>query len=297
MRASLRALLPGVIDYAGLFPPAKLPLDEAFRNYVRYTTTPESWLLGRFVVPAARLLELDIPSHPTPLAFSVLGRGGDTAEDYAAGVRADLEAIAAFRARWSGRVVVDAFEVKLPPAALGERGITKQLATHGLSVVYEVPLAADWEAELRLLAGGAAGVKLRTGGLEAAAFPSPLQVATVIELCRWHRLPLKCTAGLHHPLRRYDAGVGTHMHGFLNVMLACVLAYTHGLVRHELERLLKCETLEGMAFTAEGVRVDGHQVGVEQLAAARQEAFLSFGSCSFDEPCDDLRELGLLGSA
>src|SRR5262245_38924762 len=58
MNPALRALLGGIIDYAGLFPPAQLPLEEAIRNYARYRTEPESWMLGRFVIPATRLKEL-----------------------------------------------------------------------------------------------------------------------------------------------------------------------------------------------------------------------------------------------
>ena len=38
MSPSLRALLTGIVDYAGLFPPAQLSLDEAIRNYARYRT-------------------------------------------------------------------------------------------------------------------------------------------------------------------------------------------------------------------------------------------------------------------
>ena len=46
MSPSLRALLSGIIDYAGLFPPAKLPLDQAIRNYARYRTEPDSYEQG-----------------------------------------------------------------------------------------------------------------------------------------------------------------------------------------------------------------------------------------------------------
>ena len=46
MNASLRALLTGVVDYAGLFPPARLPLDEAIRNYARYRQGSDAWMLG-----------------------------------------------------------------------------------------------------------------------------------------------------------------------------------------------------------------------------------------------------------
>src|SRR5438105_6737048 len=81
MFASVRALLTGIVDYAGLFPPAELPLNEAIRNYARYRTAPESWMLGRFICPAARLTELspyveELFHDGRSLAVSALGRGG-----------------------------------------------------------------------------------------------------------------------------------------------------------------------------------------------------------------------------
>src|SRR4051812_41630301 len=58
MTFGLRTLLAGIIDYAGIFPPARLPLEQAIRNYARYRQGPASWMLGRFVCPAAQLTPL-----------------------------------------------------------------------------------------------------------------------------------------------------------------------------------------------------------------------------------------------
>src|SRR5262245_34827395 len=95
MFASVRALLTGVVDYAGLFPPAPLPLDQALANYLRYRTEEDSWMLGRFICPAARLAELSafrgpILGQAQPLTISALGRGGKDAPAFLDGVRADL---------------------------------------------------------------------------------------------------------------------------------------------------------------------------------------------------------------
>ncbi len=59
MTEALRALLAGAIDYAGLFPPAGLDMPEAARNYANYRSGPHAWALGRFIVPSARLNEVD----------------------------------------------------------------------------------------------------------------------------------------------------------------------------------------------------------------------------------------------
>ncbi len=118
MTASLRALLTGIIDYAGLFPPAKLPLDEAICNYARYRTEPEAWMLGRFVCPASRLQELrpfheELFSTGPPFAFSILGTGGESFEQWNSGLASDIARIVDFDKEHNGRTKVEAYEVKL----------------------------------------------------------------------------------------------------------------------------------------------------------------------------------------
>jgi hypothetical protein len=65
---ALHALLGSLIDYAGLFPPASLSLDAALANYRYYCASEHGWMLGRFVVGAAQVPDLD-------LAFAVLADG------------------------------------------------------------------------------------------------------------------------------------------------------------------------------------------------------------------------------
>src|SRR4051812_517732 len=101
MAPSLRAMLGGIIDYAGLFPPARLSLDPALRNYARYRSEPEAWMLGRFICPAAKLGELagygDLFRAQPPFVFSALGRGGASRAEFLTGLKADLEAVGQFR--------------------------------------------------------------------------------------------------------------------------------------------------------------------------------------------------------
>ena len=54
----------GLVDYAGLFPPAALAMAEAARRYAAYLGSPEAWMLGRFVVPVERLDELADAAMP-----------------------------------------------------------------------------------------------------------------------------------------------------------------------------------------------------------------------------------------
>src|ERR1700675_2709132 len=65
---SARALLTGLIDYAGLFPPAALSMEEAVDNYDKYLRGSYSWMLGRFIVPVYRLSEFEkaLAQLPSP---------------------------------------------------------------------------------------------------------------------------------------------------------------------------------------------------------------------------------------
>ncbi len=331
MRSSLRSLLAGILDYAGLFPPAKLPLDQAIRQYASYQVDPDSWMLGRFVCPAERLGELE-PYLPnflasgSPLCLSVLGRGGKSTPELLAGVRADALAIAAFQDRHKPHVKIQIYEARLPVGVFaGEdsetarqlldeiAGILDAATAPPLTPYFEPAPGYTWHATVRLfnkalaevdgvrLAQGKrhvrpAGFKLRCGGLEASSFPSPEQVAMVLTACRDADVPVKFTAGLHHPFRHWNASLNTSMHGFLNIFAAGVLAHAHQLDECAVVRILADEAAEHFTFDHEGMAWTDVRASVADIEAARRSAVVSFGSCSFDEPREKLRAMHLLDS-
>jgi len=298
MTAGLRALLTGIIDYAGLFPPAGLPLDQAIRNYARYRTEPESWMLGRFIIPAARLAELDpfmeLFTNVPPLVISTLGRSGQDEPSFLDGLKQDLADVTAFRKKHGESVVIDVMETRIPreDAVKIVQAATKLIDSQrppALKPFFEV-LPADAKNFMTGVEGDG-GLKLRCGGLEAAAFPLAKDIAQFIAVAKFAGTPLKFTAGLHHPIRRYDVGVKMHMHGFLNVFVAGVLANARGLAGDDMCRILDDEDASNFAFDADGLRWCDHHASVTEIETARRERVISFGSCSFDEPRDDLHAL------
>jgi hypothetical protein len=137
------------------------------------------------------------------------------------------------------------------------------------------------------------GYKLRSGGVEAKAFPSPEQVALAIATCRDAGVPMKFTAGLHHPIRHHNDSVQTKMHGFINVFAAAAIAHAHRSVdAKQLQAILEDEEATSFAFDNDSLRWRSLAVTTAQVETARREFAISFGSCSFDEPRDDLRALG-----
>lgn len=325
MTASLRVMLAGIIDYAGLFPPAQLPLDQAIRNYARYRQETDAWILGRFVIPAKRLGELnaflDAVANDDPLHFAVLAtdmpwdqplpldestkRLVELEKRCLEWRHQALESIKSFCNRHRGKVMPDVFEIRL---RLPSERIPDELnfiILHGPPLSQSIYIELPCELEAWKIAREYAdrqirkphctvGFKLRCGGAGPSDFPQPELVAAVITICRDGRFPLKFTAGLHHPIRHYDAGVQTKMHGFLNVFGAGVLAHARNLSEQQIRLIIEDEDPRSFVFTDEGFRWKDLGASVTEIETARRVAVTSFGSCSFDEPREDLRTLALL---
>ncbi len=301
--ASLRALLAGSIDYAGLFPPADLALEPALRNQAAYVRDADEWLLGAFILPVAKFEDaaesLSLFSADHPLRVSALGPKTENAAGFMTALRATADAIRAFNARHSPVARVEQIEIPLPAQPgvhLGEANAI--LGDLNLPTSWEAP-ADDAERVIEFLSErrrtGAARFrfKLRTGGVVASAFPSSVQIARALLAAVRGEVPIKFTAGLHHPVRAFSSAVQTKMHGFLNVFGAGVLAAEHAWDMQQTARMIDDEDAAEFQFTADEFCWDGHRISTEQITAHRQ-IVRSFGSCSFDEPREDLRALGLL---
>ncbi|NGQ96133.1 hypothetical protein G3578_13285 [Brevibacillus sp. SYP-B805] len=305
--SSLRAFFANLFDYAGLFPPAKLPLETSIQNYAAYRLSQDAWMLGRFIIPASRLNELDpyisLFSKNNRLTCAVLGRRSADAASCLEGLRADLALIDSFCERHGAAVDVGVLELPLPPSAPDPallEAISASVSKKGMEVFLEVtvPLEGDWQNEMaatleavsehNVSKGTTLGIKLRTGGLTAAAFPTPAQVAAVLVGCRDRNIPIKFTAGLHHPVRMYRDEVGTRMHGFLNVYTAGLLAHTENLTQSMTEEILSEESPSGFSFANDRLAWKAYSISAEEIARLRSTALRSYGTCSFDEPRDDL---------
>jgi len=137
------------------------------------------------------------------------------------------------------------------------------------------------------------GYKLRSGGVTADAFPTSAQIAAALVSPATHQLPIKFTAGLHHPIRQFRDEVKTKMHGFLNVLGAAVLAAEHRWDANQTSMMLEDENADSFSFTDEFFGWREWKISIERLQY-RRKFVASFGSCSFDEPREDLRALGFL---
>jgi hypothetical protein len=296
---AVEALLSRLIDYAGLFPPAGLAMRPAVTNYDWYLASEYSWMLGRFIVPAGRSNEYYEALARLPVADSK--RWGLSAL-LGTDPSADIARLVEFNARMSDPIngrsaVVESVEVKAGSPADVVR--MARIIPRELIAYFEIPLAGHERDCIKAIAECGRRAKIRTGGESADKFPDSAQVIEFVRLCANAKVPFKATAGLHHPIRSVhrltyqpDSPSGI-MHGFLNVFLAAAFVEA-GMETPLAAELLEEQSAAALQFDSEGVEWRAHRLGWPQIAAARRDFSVSFGSCSFTEPVDDLRSLGLL---
>jgi len=290
---TLRTLLHSLVDYAGLFPPAALDMHAAVHEYAHHRAGEHAWMLGHFILPVSRLDEFAV-SHAA-LGSSPVGDVWRLSALPGPDLDATLATIAAFNT--STAAVVDTIELKVDTVPDLAAALAKIPAT--LTAYVELPIDDDLARRLAVLSGAGARAKVRTGGVTEGAFPASHSLARFIQACADAAVPFKATAGLHHPLRgdyrlTYEAG-SPHgmMFGFLNVFLAAAFARA-GLTLKELALLLEEKDADSFQFTETSASWRGKTVSRTEISAVRHHVALSFGSCSFQEPVDDLRSLGLL---
>ena len=303
--ASLHALLEHSLDYAGLFPPTNLALEPALQNHAQYVRSPESWMVSGFVLPVGQFetarAQLSQFDQKHPLRVCVLGAKTEKPSDFSAALKQTVSEIREFSAQNGTKVSMAQLEMPLPPDAdvdlLNSSGsILGQLK---LKTFLEAP-AEKAERTISMLAehrmramGDDLGFKLRTGGVTEDAFPDAEQIATALVSAAKHRVPIKFTAGLHHPVRAFREEVKTEMHGFLNVIGAGVLSAEHHWEEAQMVEMLEDQRASSFEFHDTVFAWRDWEITLDRIKA-RRKFVTSFGSCSFDEPREDLHALTFL---
>lgn len=308
------ALLGGVIDYAGTFPPAALSLPEALKRAATFRQEGRHpWLMGRIALPVSDIKKLtakwlyDSGADGSPWIFTALGSApaGPAATDLIRAVEWDLRELRHYAARvgeGSLRLIIAGYELKLPPSSDREvirefiRPLLDRFAAlgPGTTPYFEVSLEADWRLRLESVAdtmshwcenapeGMVPGIKIRTGG---QTVPAPEQVAQVITACVSRGLRFKATQGLHEAMT-HGASLG-----FVNLFGALSFAAAFGEEKFGNQTIADCLkagsakefTLAGDEFAWKEFRLTS-----DEVEAARRRHAATFGSCSVDEPDESL---------
>ncbi|MDQ3674952.1 MAG: hypothetical protein M3365_11310 [Gemmatimonadota bacterium] len=292
------ALMDGLVDYAGLFPPASQDMQSAVESYASYRAGADRRALGRFIVPVDRLAEFEDAARrlmprgagSEPWRLSVL---------VGANVRTATDQVLKFNCHhWSGsddgHAVIDAVELKAGNAE--EIDAQHRELPAFFQQYFEIPLGENVRTLVKGIARVGARAKVRTGGITPDAFPAAGDILNFIIACQAEGVAFKATAGLHHPIRgsyrltyKPDSDTGT-MYGFLNVFLAAAL------IRKGVPAPIALHALEesdpaAFEFSNESIAWRGHRLSASELGDIRGQLAISFGSCSFREPVDGLSQL------
>jgi hypothetical protein len=287
--ASARALMAGAVDYAGLFPPAQLPLADALAEYRRALAGADAWMLGRFIVPAVQL---------SALADAVVrdahdGRGWTVSAIVREHMDEDAAAVQAFNQRAAHlHVRVDTIECR-PSSSDSITWLAKTFSP-AFTVHVEVGVGPTARDDLRVVARHQLRAKVRTGGLAPDAFPPPASLVAFIESARDVGVPFKATAGLHHamrgayPLSDEIGAQSATMHGFVNLMLATA-TIGERFATTTAAALLTRTDHSALVFDDERVRWGDVELSIDAIGRMREAQCVSFGACSFREPADEYR--------
>lgn len=289
-----------LVDYGGVLPPASLTVNEAVEGYRQARGSEASWVAGRFVIRASQLEELGAVAMATmitgedPWQISVIFDLDPPQSAYLA---------AAFHAEMEPAMTVSAAEAQIIDPTID--GIERLFTTVGsinpdVVAFLEVTRSANVEGQIRAIAdiikrsGRVGGAKLRCGGPTADLFPTAEEVAAFIAAAVDTDVPFKATAGLHQPVRHFDADLSVFRHGFLSVLMATAAAAGGAPIGTLIEIL--SETDRG-AFAVSPAFATWRDITIpgSALRRVRQKRFIAYDSCDFDEPIRALRDMQLLG--
>jgi hypothetical protein len=274
-----------LFDDASLFPPAALAMADAVSGHLRHQAAWYRATSGPFVCADTRIPELSMAMTAAGVAeldLALVLPGGAASLDSA------VDAVFA-----DPRLRLRAVELPIAASADTMASVSAAAAAlertplAGAAAFIEIPARQLTADVARAVADHRYLAKVRTGGTAAEAFPDEPTLAACLATLVAARLPFKCTAGLHHAVRQSATDTGFEHHGFLNVLLSVAAALTSD----QIEEV----TAELADPAASRVAAKVSALDADTVSAVRG-LFTSFGTCSTDEPIEDLVTLGLLSA-
>jgi hypothetical protein len=289
------AAFRGLVDYAGLYPPAGLDLPQVIRNYGSYRAGATSWMLGRLVLPLHRLDEAETLAREAGAtvadAWPVTVLVGD-----ALAASTNSGALTHFRSE--GRRVLDVESIETVATTAEEIQFLAKCYPLFLERFIEIPIDPDPAPLLAALAATACWGKVRVGGVTPDKVPAAALVARFLARAKQAGAALKATAGLHHAIRaernltyasNSPSGV---MHGFVNVTFAATLLAAGKIDEDMADAVLDDDRPEVFKFGGRAGSWLNAVLTYGEFAHGRDHLLRSVGSCSFEEPVEELRALG-----
>jgi hypothetical protein len=314
------SLLENIIDYAGLFPPAKLELNDAMAEFLKARKSHFNFICSKFVCPATQVQELkeQVASlGEKGLKVSWLFQSQTSATKLIQSIAQETQLLLPHLEN-SG-LLTTSLEVPLNAEVLNERNLnveigeqvfkfSQELQTKFNTQPIDICFEGTWDSNKAIhelarslsqlektkpSSVGTVAAKIRTGGLTSKQIPSLDNLSAAISIFHDFGIPFKATAGLHDPVRHFDSTLNCWMHGFLNLFLSAML-YREGKIKFNqmVELLSETDTLN-FSINSKEISWKEHSLSASEVFELRKFA-LSFGSCSIKEPLQGLQKIGVL---
>lgn len=278
-----------IIDYAGFFPPSQLPIEEAFYNFLYYQKQDHRDILSKFICPVHHLqtiYDLCIEKDASNISVIVVGPAKD--------IENQMHWMSMHNDSLSFSAAETKFNYREDSLVNFSRIINSDI---NLDTVFLEPDCDSIDTSFilfldKLSKNPSFGLKIRCGGSMAKAVPSVNFLSSLFVLCAERTIPLKFTAGLHHAVRYLNNN--NHIeHGFINVFLGSIAAYSGITDKAAISNMLECQNKHKFIFSDNGIEFNGFQISHSDIMKARQSV-TSFGSCDFIQPIDDLKKMEIV---
>ncbi len=313
---SLKVFMNELLDYAGMFPPAQLSLEESLKNYAEYLSHEYEDMLGKFVLPANKIDETIsfLNTHNSFLKvgkrkanFSIILSTCKNFSDFPSILHKDFQNIKLLSKNFETSLDILSIEF-LPAEDILIANSNKRIEEY-LSILFqqfsalnkkieyfcEIPLNDNFNKKIneifdynRCNSDNQVQIKIRTGGVKKDQIPPTKKIAQFISLCAQKKLGIKATAGLHVPIPNFNQEVGTVLHGFLNVFSSMMLLYKGDISEEEIEEIISNYTYEDFKFSQDGLKIRNFLLTNKEIENLRKKYIKSFGTCSFLEPIEHL---------
>ncbi len=276
-------LITGLFDYAGMFPPANLSLEEAVKEALSFNKTLKRPFLVRtegvfnatdIGSVAGQLQRLSSADRET-FKVTILLDAGDELSTKVKEVCQVLKA--------SHQLQLAAVELKLSSKEHFDQ-VTELNKTFPCVQIYLEPVKEIREEAIRFAEKEKLGIKVRAAGPTAV---KTHELAALICKLASEKIPLKVTQGLHAPFISGDAPTG-----FLSLALAVYFARV-GANSNQIEEILRISGLNELGNTNEEQRLlfKDLELHIDKINDLNEEQILCIGSCSIREPDDYLKKL------
>lgn len=323
----MHQLLASSVNYAGLYPPASLKLNEALRSYVDFSHSKYVWMLANFVIPHDQLpllANFADRKHQLKEALSLCITGPESQNlfEFKNVIYSIEKEIKAAHMGYPGEVRTNFLELKFPLSSVKKlnpeelvKALEAVVSTTAESrllphrVFFEVPgneydseitkkiikvIAVHNQSILKRKVGNYlfSGIKINCSDKKDGKIPDVRYLADVLLYARDANVAVKFSGKENTPFPGYNYSLGTKTHGFLNIFVASVLAYTQDLTLEETIEVIEDKSPENFTFKDDYLAWRELAAPTMEIKMLRMLSITSFNFINFTTPVDGLRELG-----